>query len=143
MSLIRLLTDLNGRIGLRAFWLGSAAVAVALLGIQRIAPLFAEPHMAVTVVAFSKAFALFPWAVLAAKRATDRGGSSLFGIVLVCAIVLPEQLLPHMPFGWRPSLEAIGTIAWIVAFIDLGLMPSARDDEAGLATTAVGAKAAE
>lgn len=145
MSPIRLFTDLDGRIGLRAFWLGSATVALALLAVQRIAPHLTDPASAVQAVAFAKAFALFPWSALAAKRARDRGGSSLFGILLVCAIVLPEQLLPHVPFGWRPSMEAIGTIAWVVAFIDLGLMPSAQrnPDESGLATAVAGAKAAE
>ena len=145
MSIIRLFTDLDSRIGLQSFWLGSAAVALTLFAVQRIAPQLADPATAAMTVAFAKTFALFPWSALAAKRARDRGGSSLFGILLVCAIVLPEQMLPHVPFGWRPSLEAIGTIAWVVAFIDLGLMPSAhRDqDEAGLATAAAGAKAAE
>ncbi|MGO4405912.1 hypothetical protein AB4Z10_16815 [Bosea sp. RAF48] len=130
MSPIRLFCDLDGRIGLRAFWLGSAVVALTLFALQRILPQLMVPQTARTVLAFANAFALFPWAALAAKRATDRGGSSLFGVLLVCAIVLPEYLRFYMPFGWRPSLEAISTIAWVVAFIDLGLMPSARDERA-------------
>jgi len=51
-------------------------------------------------------------------------------------------LRPLLSIGWRPSLEAISTMAWVVAFIDLGLMPSAVEDD-GVAATAAGAKAAE
>lgn len=129
MSTIRLFCDLDGRIGLRSFWIGSAVVALTLFALQKIVPHLTTPQMARTIVAFASAFALFPWAALAAKRATDRGSSPLFGILLICAIVLPEHLRLYMPFGWRPSLEAIATIAWVIAFIDLGLMPSARQDE--------------
>ena len=136
MSLIRLFCDLDGRIGLRAFWLGSAAIALTLLAMQKIAPQLTEPQNARTIVAFAGAFALLPWAALAAKRATDRGGSSLFGIFLIFAIVLPEHLRLYLPFGWRPSLEAISTIAWVIAFVDLGLMPSAQDEPAADAAPA-------
>src|SRR6476659_748962 len=127
MSLIRLFSDLDGRIGLRAFWLGSAGVALTLFALQKIVPQLADRQAAHTILVFLNAFALFPWAALAAKRASDRGSTPLFGILLICAIVLPEQLRLYLPFGWRPSLEAISTIAWIAAFIDLGLMPSAKD----------------
>lgn len=130
MSPIRLFCDLDGRIGLRSFWFGSAVIALALFTLQKLAPQLAPPQTARTIVAFAGAFALFPWAALAAKRAADRGSSPLFGILLICAIVLPEHLRLYMPFGWRPSLEAISTIAWIIAFIDLGLMPSAQTEEA-------------
>lgn len=130
MSLIRLFCNLDGRIGLRAFWLGSAVIAVTLLALQKIVPQLVDRQSAQTILAFVNAFALFPWAALAAKRATDRGGSSLFGILLIFAIVLPEHLRLYMPFGWRPSLEAISTIAWVIAFVDLGLMPSAKDEKA-------------
>lgn len=142
MSLIRLFSDFDGRIGLRTFWLGSIAVALMLLAIQRTVPLLADRHTTIVIIAFIKAFALFPWAALAAKRATDRGSTPLFGILLVCAIVLPEHLRLVMPFGWRPSLEAISTMAWVVAFIDLGLMPSAAEDDR-VAAASAGAKAAE
>lgn len=143
MSLIRLFTDLDGRIGLRAFWFGTAAVAITLFTLQRLMPQLASPATALAVVTFAKVFALFPWSALAAKRAQDRGGSALFGILLVWTIVLPEQMLPFVPFGWRPSLEAIGTIAWVIAFIDLGLMPSAQDEEHELATVTAGARASD
>lgn len=142
MSLIRLFSDFDGRIGLRTFWLGSIAVALTLYVIQRTVPLLADRHDATMVIAFAKAFALFPWAALAAKRASDRGSTPLFGILLICAIVLPEQLRPLLSIGWRPSLEAIATMAWVVAFIDLGLMPSVTEED-GVAAAPAGAKAAE
>jgi uncharacterized membrane protein YhaH (DUF805 family) len=123
MPPIRLFTDFDGRIGLRRFWLGSIALALCLLAIQWGAPRLTDKHTGATIVAFAKAFALFPWAALAAKRATDRGSSSLFGILLVCAIVLPGQLRPVLGYIWDPSLVAISTIAWLIALIDLGLMP--------------------
>lgn len=128
MSLFRLFTDLDGRIGLRQFWLGSLALTLCLLAVQWVAPYLVDKPTAISVVAFSKAFALFPWAALAAKRATDRGGSALFGIFLVCAIVLPTELRPHLDYAWRPSLEAISTIAWLIALVDLGLMPGVGSD---------------
>jgi len=142
MSLVRLFSDFDGRIGLRPFWLGSIAIALTLLAIQRTAPLLAGHRDAAMIIVFVKAFALFPWAALAAKRATDRGSTPIFGILLICAIVLPEQLRPLLSIGWRPSLEAISTMAWVVAFIDLGLMPAASTQD-GVAAAPVGAKAAE
>lgn len=143
MSLFRLFCDFDGRIGLRLFWTGSIAVALALFSIQRVSPLMLDRQNAQFLAAFAGAFALFPWAALAAKRANDRGGSALFGILLVCAIVLPDLLRPHMSIAWRPSLEAIATIAWLIALVDLGLMPSAASDDTALAGTGAGAKAAE
>lgn len=128
MSLFRLLTDFDGRIGLRRFWLGSAIVALALFAMQRVAPsLFG--YRAEQAVAFAHAFALFPWAALAAKRANDRGSSGLYGIILICAIVLPGQVRPLLPIAWAPSLDTISLIAWLFALVDLGLMPSARAEE--------------
>lgn len=123
MSPIRLLTDFDGRIGRRQFWLGSIALALGLLAIQWGAPGLTDKHTGATIFAFAKAFALFPWAALAAKRATDRGSSSLFGILLVCAIVLPGELRPVLGYIWAPSLITISTMAWLIAVIDLGLMP--------------------
>lgn len=128
MSLFRLLTDFDGRIGLGRFWLGSALVAFALLGIQRAAPVLFS-FEAQKIVAFAQAFALFPWAALAAKRAVDRGSSALYGILLICAIVLPGQLQPWLPYAWAPSLDTVSLIAWLFALVDLGLMPSAQDGE--------------
>jgi len=142
MSLVRLFSDFDGRIGLRSFWLGSIAVALTLIATQRTASVLLDRHDAAMIAAFAKAFALFPWAALAAKRANDRGSMPLFGILLICAIVLPEHLRPFLSIGWRPSLEAISTMAWVVAFIDLGLLPSAARQD-GVAARPAGAKAAE
>jgi len=142
MSLVRLFSDFDGRIGLRSFWLGSIAVALTLIATQRTASVLLDRHDAAMIAAFAKAFALFPWAALAAKRANDRGSMPLFGILLICAIVLPEHLRPFLSSGWRPSLEAISTMAWVVAFIDLGLLPSAARQD-GVAARPAGAKAAE
>lgn len=130
MSFIRLFTDLDGRIGLRQFWLGSIALALFLLALQWVVSSLADKPTATSIIAFTQTFALFPWAALAAKRATDRGSSSLFGIVLVCAIVLPTELRALADYAWRPSLDAISTIAWLIALIDLGLMPSVEPDRA-------------
>jgi uncharacterized membrane protein YhaH (DUF805 family) len=129
MSILRLYSDFDGRIGLRQFWLGSILLALALTAVQWAAPQLTDPRTGKLIAAFVNAFALFPWASLAAKRASDRGGSSLFGILLVCAIVLPKQLQPHLGFTWGPSLEAISTIAWFVALVDLGLMPGVARTE--------------
>ena len=142
MSLVRLFTDFHGRIGLRTFWLGSIAVALTLLATERTVLLLADHRHEAMIIPVIKALALFPWAALAAKRATDRGSTPLFGILLVCAIVLPEHLRPLVSIGWRPSLEAISTMAWVVAFIDLGLLPSAKARD-GVAADPAGAKAAE
>lgn len=139
MSLIRLFSDFDGRIGLRTFWLGSIAVALTLLAIERTVPLLADRHATIVIVAFVKALALFPWAALAAKRANDRGSTPLFGILLICAIVLPDHVRPFVSIGWRPSLEAIATMAWVVAFIDLGLMPAAAAED-GVAAAPVAAR---
>ena len=125
MSIVRLFTDFEGRIGLSRFWLGSALVAIALLGIQKAAPVLFF-FQAEKIVAFANAFALFPWAALAAKRATDRGSAPLYGIVLICAIVLPGQIQPWLPNAWAPSLDTVSLIAWLFALVDLGLMPSAQ-----------------
>ena len=97
-------------------------------------------HNAAAALAFAQSFALFPWAALAAKRAVDRGSSALYGIVLICAIVLPGQIQPWLPYAWAPSLDTVSLIAWLFALVDLGLMPSAQGGEA-LATDGADAKA--
>lgn len=139
MSLFRLLTDFDGRIGLGRFWLGSALVTFALLGVQQTAPMLFG-HNAAAAVAFAQSFALFPWAALAAKRATDRGSSALYGIVLICTIVLPGQIQPWLPYAWAPSLDTVSLIAWLFALVDLGLMPPVQGGEA-LAADGADAKA--
>jgi uncharacterized membrane protein YhaH (DUF805 family) len=141
MSLVRLFTAIEGRIGLAPFWLGSVAVAFVLLLVERAAQ-HLVPFDANRVVAFAYAFALFPLAALAAKRAVDRGSAPVFGILLVCAIVLPGELKPALSSAWAPSLDTISLIAWIVALVDLGLMPGARTDDEAVADTPVDAKPA-
>lgn len=129
MSFLRLFTDFDGRIGRMAFWFGSVAVTIVLLSIQRLAPMLLDRVPAAQVFAFCSAFALFPWAALAAKRATDRGSVPLFGILLVCAIVLPGQLKPLLSIAWRPALDTIVLLALAVALVDLGLMPAPREGD--------------
>ena len=141
MPLIRLLTDFDGRIGLRAFWLGSVLVALALYAVQLAAPRISADHAA-QIIAFANAFALFPWAALAAKRAADRGSAPLFGILLICAIVLPAQLKSYLSIIWAPSLETITLIAWVVALVDLGMLPGKVDARDPVAAAPEGAKAA-
>ena len=138
MPLIRLLTDFDGRIGLRAFWLGSVLVALALYAVQLAAPRISADHAA-QIIAFANAFALFPWAALAAKRAADRGSAPLFGILLICAIVLPAQLKSYLSIIWAPSLETITLIAWVVALVDLGMMPGKRPEQEPVAAQPAGA----
>lgn len=126
LFLFHLLTRFDGRIGLRAFWLGNGLIALALLGVEWAAS--RNPGLAAErAAAFAQAFALFPWAALAAKRAADRGGAPLFGILLVCAIVLPGQLVALMPVAWTPSLRTISLIAWLAALVDLGLLPGVSE----------------
>lgn len=141
MPLIRLLTDFDGRIGLRSFWLGSVLIALTLYGVQWAAPRLSYEHAA-QIVAFANAFALFPWAALAAKRAVDRGSVPLFGILLVCAIVLPGQIRPMLSSAWAPSLDTIPLLAWIVALVDLGMLPGKRPAQEAVADAPAGAKAA-
>jgi uncharacterized membrane protein YhaH (DUF805 family) len=125
MSIIRLLTDFDGRIGRARFWFGCAIVVLTVTTIERLAPFVATRSIAAQITAFAGAFALFPWAALAAKRATDRGSVPLFGILLVCAIVLPGLIKPALSALWGPSLDTIVLIAWAVALVDLGLLPAA------------------
>ncbi len=141
MSLYRLLTDFDGRIGLRQFWLGSAIVALMLLAVRQAALHLAYPQYAPAIIAFAGAFALFPWAALAAKRAVDRGSTPLFGILLICAIVLPRHLHLVMPLAWDASLDTVSLMAWLVALVDLGMMPSVHGDDPALAEPNGGAKA--
>jgi uncharacterized membrane protein YhaH (DUF805 family) len=125
MSMFRLLTDFDGRIGRARFWFGCALVALCLMAIERALPFLTTRPLAAQLNAFAAAFALFPWAALAAKRASDRGSVPLFGILLVCAVVLPGLVKPALSVAWGPSLDTIVLIAWTVALVDLGLMPAA------------------
>ena len=55
MSAIRLFTDLDGRIGLRQFWLGSIALALFLLAIQWGASQLTDKYTAARIAAFAHA----------------------------------------------------------------------------------------
>ena len=59
MSLTRLFSDFDGRIGLRAFWLGSLTVALTLFAIQRVTALLADHDDARVIVAFASYLAWF------------------------------------------------------------------------------------
>ena len=125
MSVLRFFTGLDGRIGLRQFWLGAIAIALPLLAIGQAAPLvFGQGGVLVTSLAH--ALALLPFCALAAKRAADRGSLPVFGIALVAAIVLPPHLKLLLSIAWAPALTTIPLIAWLVLIVDLGLLPGAK-----------------
>lgn len=121
MSVIRLLTDIDGRIGLAAFWLGNVLVVLGVYALQQ-AGLWVGGLAGDRIGAFAGAFALFPWAALAAKRATDRGRPRLYGIGLVCAIVLLGLAQPHFP-GKEQTLALAASLLWLIALVDLGVLP--------------------
>lgn len=137
MVLIRLLTDTDGRIGLVGFWLGNALVALGVLALQQ-AGLSVGGLAGDRIGAFAAAFALFPWAALAAKRAADRGRPRLYGIALVSAIVLLGLVAPLMTPGREQALVLATSLLWLVALVDLGLLPGVapKDQVAGPAPDA-------
>ena len=127
MSILRFFIGLDGRIGLRQFWLGALAIALPLLTLGQAAPLLFG-YRGFVVTSLAHALALLPFCALAAKRAADRGSLPVFGIALVAAIVLPPHLKPLLSIAWAPALTTIPLIAWLVLIVDLGLLPSVRQD---------------
>lgn len=127
MSILRFFIGLDGRIGPRQFWLGAAAIALALVMIGQAAALFFG-HRGGLVTSLAHALALLPFCALAAKRAADRGSLPVFGIALVAAIVLPQHLKPLLSIAWGPALDTIPLIAWGVLIVDLGLLPGVRNE---------------
>ncbi len=127
MSPLSLLTAFDGRIGRTSFWCGSAVVAVALFIIEKAASRFA-PSQAAAVIAFAGAFALYPWAALAAKRACDRGRTGRFGIAVVAAIVLCGLASQVVADGPGRILDAVSMALWLFALIDFGLLPATPRD---------------
>ncbi|MFN3674024.1 MAG: DUF805 domain-containing protein [Bosea sp. (in: a-proteobacteria)] len=121
MTLIRLLTDLDGRIGRTSFWIGSIVVALGVFALQKLGGQIGG-LAGDRLGAFVGAFALFPWAALAAKRAADRGFPRVYGIGLVSAIVLLGLAEPLIDRGLKPTLISITTLIWLLALIDLGLL---------------------
>jgi uncharacterized membrane protein YhaH (DUF805 family) len=137
---IALLIDFDGRIGRAAFWLGTALVALALALVEKAAARHAGAHAA-QLVAFCGAFALFPWTALAAKRAADRGRPRLYGIGLVAAIVLLGLGSRLAEAATAQALDTLALLLWLVALVDLGLMP-AGDAPAAVADPGPDAKRA-
>ena len=129
MTLFRLLTDVDGRIGLSAFWLGNLLVVLGVLALQQVGAAIGGLE-GDRLGAFAGAFALFPWAALAAKRAADRGRPRLYGIVLVSAIVLLDLAETVVAPDRRQMLGAASSLLWLVALVDLGLLPGSRRQEA-------------
>ena len=127
MSILRFFIGLDGRIGLRQFWLGALAIALPLLAVGQAAPLLFGNH-GVLMTSLAHAIALLPFCALAAKRAADRGSLPVFGIALVAAIVLPAQFEPYASIAWAPALTTIPLIAWLVLIVDLGLLPGVERD---------------
>ncbi|RDJ25007.1 hypothetical protein DWF00_17520 [Bosea caraganae] len=141
MPLIHLLTSFEGRIGRIAFWGGTALVALALLGVERAAA-HLDPDYATQIVTFAGTFALFPWAALAAKRASERGRPPLYGAVLVVAIVLLGLASRFADAGAGRLLDTLSLTLWLTALIDLGLLP-AGDARKPVAEAEAGAKPAQ
>jgi uncharacterized membrane protein YhaH (DUF805 family) len=125
MSFIDLFISFEGRIGRRAFWLGTGAVALLLWIIERFAIRLDLLHAA-EIIAFAGAFAIYPWAALAAKRAVDRNRPRATGIAMVVGTVLLSLIGKAVSGGMPASfLGYLAALLWLVSFVDLGLMPSA------------------
>lgn len=129
MPIIRLLTDPDGRIGLAPFWVGSVLVALGVLALQQ-GGLWLGGSAGERIGAFAGAFALFPWATLAAKRAVDRGRTRLYGIGLVSAIVLMGLAESLVAPGHEQAQAVAASLLWLVALVDLGLLPGSAGKEA-------------
>lgn len=127
MAFLDLFISFEGRIGRKTFWLGTGAVALALWVIERLAMWLDASH-APQIIAFAGAFAIYPWSALAAKRAVDRNRPRATGIAMVIGTVL-LSLIAKAVSGGAPA-SFMGYLAaglWLVSFVDLGLMPSARE----------------
>lgn len=125
MSLIDLFISFDGRIGRKAFWLGTGAVALCLWLLERIVMRMEFSHAA-ELIAFAGAFAVYPWSALAAKRATDRNRSRLSGIALVIGTVFLAMIGQALTGGASTSIFGIlSFLLWLICVIDLGLMPAA------------------
>jgi uncharacterized membrane protein YhaH (DUF805 family) len=125
MPFIDLFISFEGRIGRKAFWLGTGAVALALWIIERLATRLDAVH-APEIIAFAGAFAIYPWAALAAKRAVDRNRPRATGIAMVIGTVMLSLIAKAVSGGAPASLMGYAAaVLWLVSFVDLGLMPSA------------------
>lgn len=123
-SVIDLFISFEGRIGRKAFWLGTGGVALTLWIIERLAHRL-DALQAPAIIAFCGAFAIYPWAALAAKRAADRNRPRLAGIALVIGTVLLALIGKAVSAGAPASIFSyLSLVCWIVSLVDLGLMPS-------------------
>lgn len=123
MHILSWFISLEGRIGRGPFWLGNAAVALVLFAIERFAAKSGHPS-AGQITTFAGAFALYPWSALAAQRAKDRGRTSLYGIALVMLIVLAALASRLVPSETASTAFGLASgMAWLVALVDLGLLP--------------------
>lgn len=141
MPLLTLLTGFEGRIGRAAFWSGTALVALAL-ALTDIASARPGGLHASQMTAFAGAFALFPWSALAAKRGRDRGRPWYYGPTLVIVIVLSGLGPGHLDAAAAKAFGAFSLLLWLVALIDLGLLPGCIAP-VSVAETEAGAKPAE
>jgi uncharacterized membrane protein YhaH (DUF805 family) len=136
MQPIRDLAALDGPLGRAGFWLGSLLVALVVLALKHL-PEDLLPFGA-DVPAFAESLAILPWSLLAARRAIDRGRSPLYGMLLVVGIVLlglAGRVFPEEGYG----LASLGL--WLVALVDLGLLPGKPGPAAaGVAPAAPAAK---
>lgn len=118
----------DGMIGRGPFWLGSVAIALAL-GLAEWW-LRRRSVQAGAVVLVLTGLAMYPLAALAAKRALDRGRSAFWGVALVLFVVgasLIAGLAAH-PAGQAllplaSGMRTASMLAWLILFVDLGLMP--------------------
>ncbi|MGL4975825.1 MAG: DUF805 domain-containing protein, partial [Bosea sp. (in: a-proteobacteria)] len=136
----------EGRIGRGPFWIGNAVVALALFAIERFTAKSGHPS-AGQIIAFAGAFALYPWCALASQRAQDRGWPALYGITLVILIMLAALAAKLVPNATASSaFGLVSGIAWLVALVDLGLMPGQRfvvQQPSALAASRANAKPAQ
>ncbi|WP_439498067.1 DUF805 domain-containing protein [Bosea sp. (in: a-proteobacteria)] len=140
LPLLHLLTAFDGRIGRTAFWFGNLLVALTLLLTEAMATRHAGAYSE-QVIAFAGAFALFPWSALAAKRGSDRGRPRLYGTLLVAAIVLLGLGARLADASMVRALDSLALLLWLIALIDLGLLP-AGDASRPVAELEAGAKRA-
>lgn len=125
MQPIDLFISFEGRIGRGAFWLGTAAVALLLWIIERVAMRLDLLH-GPEIIAFAGTFAIYPWAALAAKRAVDRNRPRAAGVAMVIGTVLLSLIAKAVSGGASASVMGyVAAVLWLVSFVDLGLMPSA------------------
>jgi uncharacterized membrane protein YhaH (DUF805 family) len=125
MRVLHWFISFEGRIGRGPFWLGNGLVALMLFLVERFAVRFGASS-AGQIIAFAGAFALYPWSALASQRASDRGRPAHYGMGLVLLILLSALVCRMLPSGAPASLAGLFSgLVWLLALVDLGLMPGA------------------